>query len=659
MIETMFHIDTLDTSAAFLAALLIGLAFGFFLERAGFSSSRKLSGVFYFTDMTVIKVMFTAVMTALLGLTFVVSFGWISMDRIYLMPTVYGAHIVGGLIFGVGFVMGGWCPGTAAAGLACGKIDALIFLIGAVIGSALFNEMFAIVKPLYEAGQQGVVMVYDSLGMSPNAFILLLSVAAIAMFWGCEWIEQKTQNAKIPGNRSVLNVITVLLLVLPACLFIIQDGSAGGSIPVGNSSEAQLLASVEQAEDHIDPETLADQLANGRTDLIVVDVRPANEFTRFHIAGAMNVSLKDIHTALLPYKNKPMIVLYSNGMTHPAQARDSLYRSGFRNVYLLTDGLDGFIRQCLTPLSLRNEPMSTEMAQKIIQWRQFFLAPASSSISIQNESIPLENPLIDPQWLQDHLGQSALKIVDLRPQPEYNTAHLPGSLAVSPENLRTNINGVGSMLQPADMLARHLSLWGIQPTDTVIFIYGDKPHDATLASMALERLGHRRFGILNGGFALWKTQQKPLTTNLPKVSESVYPVSQQADDFTVDYQTILKHMQDKKTIIIDVRPADYYTGVKSDEARAGHIPGALNRPYTEDLVKTDEILQFKPIEELQKAYAQLIPSLETTVIIHCRTGHQASQTFFVLKGLLGYKNILWYDAGWSEWAARPELPTEK
>ena len=128
--------------------MLIGIAFGFFLERAGFGSSRKLTGVFYFKDMSVIKVMFTAVMTAAIGLSFLLSFGLISLNSIYLMPTVYGAHIVGGLIFGIGFVMGGWCPGTAAAGLAGGKLDALIFLIGAVIGSAIFNEIFAIIKPL-------------------------------------------------------------------------------------------------------------------------------------------------------------------------------------------------------------------------------------------------------------------------------------------------------------------------------------------------------------------------------------------------------------------------------------------------------------------------------------------------------------------------------
>jgi thiosulfate/3-mercaptopyruvate sulfurtransferase len=198
---------------------------------------------------------------------------------------------------------------------------------------------------------------------------------------------------------------------------------------------------------------------------------------------------------------------------------------------------------------------------------------------------------------------------------------------------------------------------GIRPNDTVVIIYGDKTQDATLVGIALERLGHISYRILNGGFAAWKSANKTVVSELPEIVSSNYPVIG-TDNFSVDYRTVLEYVKSRKGIILDVRPSDYYSGSKSDEARAGHISGAINRPYTEDLVKVNDVPQFKPLGELAKAYAQIIPSRDSTVIIHCRTGHQASQTFFVLKRLLGYRNILWYDAGWSQWAAKKELPIE-
>jgi thiosulfate/3-mercaptopyruvate sulfurtransferase len=144
---------------------------------------------------------------------------------------------------------------------------------------------------------------------------------------------------------------------------------------------------------------------------------------------------------------------------------------------------------------------------------------------------------------------------------------------------------------------------------------------------------------------------------LPTVTEAKYPLKSNTDDFTVDFQTVAARLGKPGAVIIDARPADFYTGKKSDEARAGHIPGAINRAFSEDVIVTsNKVATFKPVAELAAAYSQIAPSKDTEVIVHCRTGHQASQTFFVLKHLLGYSNVRWYDAGWTEWAARPELP---
>ncbi|HPM83957.1 MAG TPA: YeeE/YedE thiosulfate transporter family protein, partial [Candidatus Anammoximicrobium sp.] len=211
MIETFFGRDALGTPAAFVAALVIGLAFGFALERAGFGSSRKLAGIFYLRDMTVLKVMFTAVITAMLGLGFFVGLGWVDLPaQVNLLETRYAAQVLGGLIFGVGFVMGGWCPGTAAVGAASGKLDALVFLGGTVLGSIGFNETFGLWQSFSEWGAYEEPQF--AFGFSRAAFGLMFTLAAIAAFHFAEWVERPAGGGKYLGT-PFLKAFSLALLV--------------------------------------------------------------------------------------------------------------------------------------------------------------------------------------------------------------------------------------------------------------------------------------------------------------------------------------------------------------------------------------------------------------------------------------------------------------
>ncbi len=125
-----------------LAAVFIGLGFGFFLERAGFGSARKLMAQFYLTDLAVFKVMFTAIITAMLGLALLSSAGWLDLSEVYLVPTYWTPQIVGGLLLGAGFVIGGYCPGTSIAALATGRIDGLVCALGIGAGTLTFAGLF-------------------------------------------------------------------------------------------------------------------------------------------------------------------------------------------------------------------------------------------------------------------------------------------------------------------------------------------------------------------------------------------------------------------------------------------------------------------------------------------------------------------------------------
>ena len=173
-----------------LIAFVIGVGFGFVLEQAGFSSSRKLAGVFYGYDTVVLKVFFTAAIVAMLGLLYFSLFGWIDLTLIYVNPTFLTSAIVGGAIMGVGFIVGGFCPGTSVCAAAIGKIDAMVFVGGIIIGVFLFGESYPLIKELYMAKSLGALKLSDVLGVSQGLLAFGVSLAALAMFWAGEKAEK-------------------------------------------------------------------------------------------------------------------------------------------------------------------------------------------------------------------------------------------------------------------------------------------------------------------------------------------------------------------------------------------------------------------------------------------------------------------------------------
>jgi hypothetical protein len=183
-----------------LIALLIGIGFGFSLEQAGFSSSRKLVGMFYGYDTTVIKVFFTAAIVALVGSQFLSFFGLLNLNQVFVNEFYVYASIIGGVIMGAGFVMGGFCPGTGLSALSIGKIDAWFYVLGGFAGAFLFAETYPLIQNLANTSFKGPVKIDAALGIPTGIFILLLITAAAVMFWIGELAEKRFARPDITSE---------------------------------------------------------------------------------------------------------------------------------------------------------------------------------------------------------------------------------------------------------------------------------------------------------------------------------------------------------------------------------------------------------------------------------------------------------------------------
>jgi len=184
---------------------LIGFAFGFTLEMSGFGNSRKLAAQFYFTDMTVLKVMFTAIVTAMV-LTFgAVGLGILNFSQVWVNPTYLSSGILGGLIMGVGFIVGGFCPTTSLASASTGKIDGMYFVLGGFVGAFLFGETEKYFDNWYtNSGYFGRLTLDQVFNLPTGVVVLLVILMALFMFWGSEQLERifgKKDLSKEPKLR--------------------------------------------------------------------------------------------------------------------------------------------------------------------------------------------------------------------------------------------------------------------------------------------------------------------------------------------------------------------------------------------------------------------------------------------------------------------------
>lgn len=193
-----YKFDYFGSDFSLVVAFVIGIGFGFALERGGFGNARILAAQFYLYNMRVLKVMFAAIVTAMLGLFYLAWIGWLDLSLVYITDTYLLPQLIGGLMLGIGFVIGGYCPGTSIVSSSTGRIDGMIYFLGMLFGIFIFGEIYPFISDFYNSTAMGSVTLFDFLGLSHGMVVFLVVVIAIAAFLLAEWTEKimKTKSGR-------------------------------------------------------------------------------------------------------------------------------------------------------------------------------------------------------------------------------------------------------------------------------------------------------------------------------------------------------------------------------------------------------------------------------------------------------------------------------
>lgn len=334
--------DLIGNELNLVIAIIIGIAFGFILEQAGFSTSKKLVGLFYGYDFTVLRVFFTGGVTAMIGVVILGHYGLLDLNLIYINPTFIWSAIVGGLIMGLGFVIGGFCPGTSVCAAAIGKIDAMIFVGGSFLGVLVFAEGYPMFESLYKAGNWGNLRIFDMMGVSQGLFAFLLVFMAVTAFIATTMIE-KRNNGFIESDLKPLKLyygLAVVAIVIGISAFAFPERQ---SELKQESNNPELVAKAKF--DTMDADELTFRIIDNDKNLQIFDFRTKDEFKEINLPRSSNWVLdnvfgKDIHKKL-EIRNMKNVVL-ANDENDGKKIAFILNKLGYKDIYVLKGGMNAF-----------------------------------------------------------------------------------------------------------------------------------------------------------------------------------------------------------------------------------------------------------------------------------------------------------------------------
>lgn len=324
---------------------VIGFAFGFVLEMSGFGNSKKLSAQFYFKDLTVLKVMFGAIVTAMVLIFLSSAIGILDYNLVYVPETYLWSGLLGGVIMGVGFIIGGFCPGTSVVSAATLKIDGLFFLLGAFFGVFVFGEVERYFDGFWHSGFYGRLTLMDVFNLPTGVVVLLVVFMALFMFWGGEQLERIFGKRDLTKEPRLRYAGAAALVVVALAVLVIGQPTTDEKWNLIAAEKEPLLAN---REVQIHPGELLASIADDKLNVVMLDVRPEADYNLFHINGAQNVQLERI-AAFIPelFREPPdntVYVVMSNDEAAATDAWRILIAESVANVYILEGGVNNWIR---------------------------------------------------------------------------------------------------------------------------------------------------------------------------------------------------------------------------------------------------------------------------------------------------------------------------
>ena len=270
MSTAIFPLTFASEELYLLTAVVLGFLFGFSLERAGFGNARKLAAQFYLYDMTVFKVMFTAILVAMVGLYSLNGLGYVDMSMMWINPTFMWAQVIGGFLLGVGFILSGLCPGTSVVSAASGRIDAVVAFAGIFVGTAVFAIAVDVIpgmEALYSGGSMGVSVLPELLSVPTPLFVLGVVIMAGAAFIGAEKVEKIFQR-----KYGMIDLSPRVTRRTPRLKFAVA-GSLALVAVFAAFAPPRTVEYPARPMDSIEPLELAEMIIAGDPDLKILDFR--------------------------------------------------------------------------------------------------------------------------------------------------------------------------------------------------------------------------------------------------------------------------------------------------------------------------------------------------------------------------------------------------